>query len=128
MSTLVLICSIQASVSASEQMGSLLIGLEKATSITNRCKVYEGFYRSYIQAGMLGQELENLESGTANLYTAVLKFLSFSIRLFHMGSFGLTSYALLTPGKILTFITEFEYLDNELVKEVDNCKAVSNMN
>jgi hypothetical protein len=54
-------------VAESQQMGALLIGVEKVTYLTNRCKVYETIYlhdKQSGQAGMYqGAQFDSLSAG-----------------------------------------------------------------
>src|SRR5439155_20645018 len=82
----------------SQQMGALLIGVEKVTYLINRCKIYEILYLRGEQPGQAVMDMEppmknpesaaaNLESALVTLYAAMLRFLSTANRLYDK-SFG----------------------------------------
>ena len=53
-----------------EQMGAVLIGLEKSSYLINRCAAYE---RLYLNTQY--ETTQNLEDALTELYLAILKFL-----------------------------------------------------
>jgi hypothetical protein len=101
-------------------MGALLVGLENAMSIVNRCKVYESLSLSNIQAGEIGQPLENCKSALQSLYAAILRFLSFAICLYKKNTGSRAISAFLQPERVSSFVKEFRDLEQGVDIEVEN--------
>jgi len=101
-------------------MGALLVGLENAMSVINRCKVYESLSLLNIQAREIGQPLENFESALQSLYAAILRFLSCAIYLYKKNTGSRAISAFLQPEKVSSFVKEFQDLEQGVDIEVEN--------
>src|ERR1700733_8382692 len=101
-------------------MGALLIGLEKVASISNRCKVYETLALLNIQAGEIGQAMNNLEFALQSLYAALLRFLSCAINLYQKRTGLRAISAFLQPEKVCSLFEDFQNLEQAVETEVEN--------
>jgi hypothetical protein len=124
-------------VAESQQMGALLIGIEKVTYLLNRCKVYEILYLNDRQAATdLEPVMENPEPVVMNLepaaahlklalvtlYAAILRFLSTASRLYDK-SFGARAiHGILNPDEVVSFVDEFQRLETRVDIEASNCE------
>jgi len=113
-------------VAESQQMGALLIGVEKVTYLTSRCKIYEILYLHNKQSGQAATNLKpavtNLESALVTLYAAVLRFLATTNRLYDK-SFGTRAiHSILNPDEVVKFVDECQKLETRVDIEANNCE------
>jgi ankyrin repeat domain-containing protein 50 len=129
-------------VAESQQMGALLIGVEKVTYLTNRCKVYETIYLHDKQSGQAVTDLKpamknpesavtnlelavaNLKSALVTLYAAMLRFLATANRLYEK-SFGTRAiHGILNPDEVASFVDECQKLETRVDIEASNCERI----
>jgi ankyrin repeat domain-containing protein 50 len=120
-------------VAESQQMGALLIGVEKVTYLASRCKIYEILYLYNKQSGQAATNLKpavtnperavaNLESALVTLYAAVLRFLATTNRLYDK-SFGTRAiHSILSPDQVVKFVDECQKLETRVDIEANNCE------
>jgi hypothetical protein len=105
-------------VAESQQMGALLIGVEKVTYLISRCKIYEILYLHDKQSGL---EVKNLELALVELYAAMLQFLAKANRLYKNFSTRLL-HGILNPDEVVGFVKRCEDLETRVDFEVGNCE------
>jgi ankyrin repeat domain-containing protein 50 len=127
-------------VAESQQMGALLIGVEKATYLTNRCKIYEILYLHGKRSGQvvtglgpaetnpepamknLESAVTHLESALVTMYAAILRFLSTASRIYDK-SFGARAiHSILNPEEVVNFVDECRGLETRVDIEAGNCE------
>lgn len=120
-------------IAESQQMGALLVGVEKVTYLINRCKIYEILYLHektsrplVVESPELEDlEFENLKLALLELYAAILQFLAKANRLYK--SFGTrTLYGILNTDEVVGFANKCEKLENRVEFEVGNCDRLYN--
>lgn len=115
-------------VAESQQMGALLIGVEKVTYLINRCKIYEILYLHGEQSRPVvveNLELENLKLALVELYAIILQFLAKANRLYQ--SFGTrVLHGILNTDEIVGFANKCEILETRVDIEVGNCERLYN--
>jgi hypothetical protein len=113
-------------VSESQQMGALLIGVEKVTYLISRCKIYEFLYLHDKQSRPVvveNLELENLKLGLIELYAVILQFLAKANRLYK--SFGARAlHGILNPDEVVGFTNKCEKLETRVDIEAGNCERL----
>jgi hypothetical protein len=117
-------------VAESQQMGALLIGVEKVTYLINRCKIYEILCLRDNQFGQTVADLEpavaNLESALVTLYATILRFLSMANQLYDK-SFGTRAiHGILNPDEVVNFVDECRRLETQVDIEASNCERTYN--
>ena len=114
------------SVTESQQMGALLTGVEKITSLIGRCQIYEILYLGDQQSEQeeWKQAVMNLTSALVALYATMLSFLASAIRAYDQGTIIRTLHAILNPAKAIGFLQECQSLENIVAIEVDNCERM----
>ena len=115
----------QMTVSESQQMGALLTGVEKITSLVGRCEIYEALYlKREFRHERWKEALLNLTSALVALYAIMLRFLGSAIRAYNQGIISRTLDAILNPSKVIGFLDRCQTLENNVVREVDNCEHI----
>ena len=134
-------------VAESQQMGALLIGVEKVTYLINRCKIYEILYLRDKRSGQAVADLEpaetnpepamrnpesavvnlepavaNLESALVTLYAAMLRFLSTANQLYGKNVAARAIHGILNPDKVASFVGECQSLEERVDIEASNCE------
>src|SRR5271163_2106155 len=100
-----------------QQMGALLIGVERVTYLISRCRIYENLYLYSKQSGQAVAHLEpaetsaepavaNLKSALVALYAAMLRFLAMAIRLYEKSPGKRAIHGILNPDKVVSFVQE----------------------
>ena len=137
----------QMTVAESQQMGALLIGVEKVTYLINRCKIYEILYLRDKRSGQAVADLEpaetnpepamenpesamvnlepavaNLESAIVTLYAAMLRFLSTANQLYDKNVAARAIHGILNPDKVVSFVDECQSLERRVDIEASNCE------
>ncbi|KAI9787365.1 MAG: hypothetical protein M1816_007651 [Peltula sp. TS41687] len=110
---------LQSLVAESQQMGDLLVGVEKVTYLVSRCKIYETLY---VYSTNPSQALANLRTALVELYATILRFLALANRLYDKNTFTRTFYAVLNPGEINSFIQSCQPLEERVDLEASNCE------
>ena len=104
-----------------EQMGALLIAVEKATSLTNRCKIYETLYGS----GMTPEQaLKTLHEELVLLYTAILRLIALAHRLYVKNTATRVIHALLNPSEVSDFLATCQSLEMQVEIAAQNCERM----
>jgi hypothetical protein len=106
-------------VAESQQMGTLLIGVEKVTYLTNRCRIYEILY---LHDGQSEEAVANLESALIALYATMLRFLAHMIRLYEKGFGNRALSGVLNPDKLTSFVDECRELEARVDIEASMCE------
>jgi hypothetical protein len=134
-------------VAESQQMGALLIGVEKVTYLINRCKIYEILYLRDKRPWEAVADLEpaetnpdlamknpdpamktpesavaNLESALVMLYAAMLRFLSTANQLYDKNVAARAIHGILNPDKVVSFVDECRSLERRVDIEASNCE------
>ena len=102
-----------------DQMAALLMSVEKITSITNRCTIYEKLFRSEIVSG---QVLENLYTALVKLYAAVLRVMALAYKLFKKNTATRATHALFNPDDVSNVFAECQRLEVQVEMEAQNCE------
>lgn len=116
----------QMTVAESQQMGALLTGVEKVTSLIARCQIYEALYLEKEQSEQEEWRpvVSNLNSALVTLYATVLSFLASAIRAYNQGIISRTLCTILNPVEVIGFIDKCQTLENNVAVEVDNCERI----
>ena len=113
----------QAAVSESQQMGALLLGLDRVLYIIDRCKVYEMLYPRDPRAVEAG---DNFETALTELYVLILQFLSKAIKLYDKNTAGRALNAFWDPNDIVDFEKRCQDLEARVDIEAQNCERLYN--
>ena len=115
----------QVTVVESQQMGALLIGVERITSLIGRCQIYEALYlKRDVEHENWKKAVLNLTSALVTLYATLLSFIGSAIRAYNQGIISRTLDAILNPSKVIGFLDKCHTLENDVAREVDNCEHV----
>ena len=109
-----------------QQMGALLTGVEKITSLIARCQIYEALYlkREQFEQEEWERAVMTLKSALVSLYATMLRFLGSAIRAYNQGAIIRTLSAILKPAEVIGFLDECQALENNVAIEVDNCERI----
>jgi len=120
--TTTLLNILEAAVGSHEQMGALLVSVEKVTCLVNRCTVYESLYKS----GTLRQERAflNLQAALTRLYAIILRLLATTHRLLAKSTVKMTLHAVFNSGDLSNLLTKCEELETTVDIEAQNCERV----
>jgi hypothetical protein len=110
-------------VSESQQMGALLLGLDRALYIIDRCKVYEILYPRDPSVGIAG---DNFELALTKLYVLILQFLSKAIHLYDKTTATRALKAFWDPNDITDFEKRCQDLEARVDIEAENCERFYN--
>ncbi|PGH14627.1 hypothetical protein AJ79_02962 [Helicocarpus griseus UAMH5409] len=112
---------LQAAVAESEQMGALLVAVEKVTYLVNRCAVYESLYPS----GVTPQNaLQNFHVALVEIYAATLRLIALSHTLLCKSTPTRALHALVNPQEVLESVKECEDLERRVEIEAQNCERI----
>ena len=111
----------KAAVGEHEQMGALLVSVEKVTYLTNRCTIYETLYGPGTTPG---QVLHNLHAALVVLYAAILQLIALAHRLFTKNTTTRTIHALINPGQVTNFLAKCKDLETRVEIEAQNCERM----
>jgi hypothetical protein len=104
-------------------MGALLLGLDRALYIIDRCKVYEMLYPRDPSVGKAG---DNFESALTELYVLILQFLSKAIHLYDKTTAARALNAFWDPNDIVDFEKRCQDLEARVDIEAENCERSYN--
>ena len=104
-----------------EQMGALLMSVEKVAYLTNRCTIYEVLYRPETTPG---QVLHNLHAALVVFYAAILRLIALAHRLFAKNTATRAIHALINPGEVSDFLAEFQGLETQVELAAQNCERM----
>jgi hypothetical protein len=104
-----------------EQMGALLVSVEKVTYLTNRCTIYEILYGV---TNIPGQVLDNLHTALVTLYAVILRLMALAHRLFAKNSATRAIHALLNPSEVSDFLAKCLSLERQVEIEAQNCERM----
>ncbi|OJD14083.1 hypothetical protein AJ78_05529, partial [Emergomyces pasteurianus Ep9510] len=110
---------LQAAVAESEQMGALLVAVERVTYLVGRCAVYESLYTP---RNTPAEPLQNFHGALVRLYAAVLRLLALSHRLFSKSTAARTLLALVKPNDVLESVASCQDLEIRVDVEAQNCE------
>lgn len=102
-------------------MGSLLVGIEKITYLTNRCTVYESLYKMDTTPE---QVLDNFHVALVELYAAMLRLMAVTHRLLSKHTVARAVNALFDPDEVVVHLTKCDELERRLEIEAGNCHRV----
>lgn len=106
----------------SQQMGAILIGVEKVAYLIDRCGLYEILYlqRAFEQAET------NLESALVTLYSHLLRFLALANRFYKKNNATRAGYGILNPNEFASFVEESASLEKRVDCEAHICESTYN--
>ena len=110
----------------SQQMGALLAGVEKITSLIGRCQIYEALYLNGEQSDVeeWKQSVKSLTSALVALYVTMLSFLGSAIRAYDQGALTRTLRAIWSPAELTGFLDKCQTLERDVAYDVDNCERM----
>jgi hypothetical protein len=111
----------KAAVAGHEQMGALLISVERVTCLTNRCAVYESLYRSVI---IPKEALDNFHAALIELYAAILRLIALNCRLFDRNTSMRALHAVFNPDEISDYLAKCEKSEMQVEIEAQNCERM----
>lgn len=109
----------QAAVAESQQMGVLLLGVDKVAYLTDRCAIYETLY---IRDSRPDQAMRNLEAALLALYAVILRFLADAIKLLDENMGTRAIHAFLNPGEVADFINKCQTREERVDIEAGICE------
>ena len=104
-----------------EQIGALLVSVEKVTYLTNRCSIYQYLYKSGTTPE---RALDNLYAALVELYATILRLIALANRLFSKNVTTQTLYALINPSEVSDYIATFQDLEMRVEIEAQNCERM----
>ncbi|EON65807.1 hypothetical protein W97_05046 [Coniosporium apollinis CBS 100218] len=113
---------LQAAVADSQQMGNLLVGMEKVTCLMSRGTIYENFYLHMKHGTNPNQAVNNLQDALVKLYAKVLQFLAGANRLYNKNTASRAIHAILNPDEVHGFIKDCQPLEDRVNIEASNCE------
>ena len=123
-----MLTAIQMSIAERDQMESLLMGVERLTNVTSRCRIYEILYiggAQYKEADdPMKPAFKHLRAALISLYVVVLRFLAKACRVFSKSGVRRAQGATFNPGMFEGLVEQLQVLDTEVVAVVGNCKEV----
>lgn len=113
-------------VAENRQMGALLVGVERLTSLICRCQIYENLYLQNEQSEQeeWKEAAKNLTSALLTLYGSMLSFLAIAIRAYNQGTISRTLHVILNPVEGIGFLEKWQNLENDVAHEADNCDRI----
>ena len=116
----------QMTVAESQQMGALLTAVEEITSLIGRYQIYEALYlkREHSDQEPWKQPVVNLTSALLALYSTMLSFMGSAIRAYDQGTITRTLHAIMNPAQVIGFLDKCQALENDVVREVENCEHI----
>ncbi|KAK2784701.1 hypothetical protein FQN52_008929 [Onygenales sp. PD_12] len=111
---------LQVSVSEQQQMGCLLLGLNRISYLIARCRVYEELYLSINH----NAAVQNFESALVDLYTLILQFLAKALQIYARNIVVRGANAIkLADDDIIDFEKHCKDLEERVDYEVWNCEG-----
>lgn len=108
-------------------MDALLLGLDKALYILDRCKVYECIYTMLVACNApVTNAKENFEQSLVELYRVILQFLSNAIRFYRGKLPARTFSAFWNPNRITDFDGSCSDLASRVETEIQNWERLCN--
>lgn len=107
----------------SQQMGALLLGLDRALYVIDRCKVYEMLYPRDPHAT---EAINNFESALTELYVLILQFLSKAIELYDKNTATRALNAFWDPNDVADFEKRCQNIETRVDIEAQNCERLYN--
>lgn len=104
-----------------EQMGALLLSIEKVTYLTNRCAIYE---RLYTPGTTPEQVLHNLHTALVRLYAAILRLIGLAHRMFVKNTVARAMHAVFNPGDVSDLLAKCQDLEPGVDIEAQNCERM----
>jgi ankyrin repeat domain-containing protein 50 len=110
--------------SGKEQMGALLLGLNKVLYLIDRCRIYEILYihRPQAKDHMEALALKNLTSALVELYAVILQFVAKANRVFEKNTALRVLSAFLNPEDIIDLERKCDSGEKRVEIEVGNCE------
>lgn len=113
---------LQLAVCDSQQMGAILVELEKIGYLLSRCKLYELFH---LRGKPEDQATSNLVVALTNLYAEILRFLSRAIQLYRRRTASRTVHAFFHPDKVADHTKRFRTLEERVDTEAGVCESAA---
>jgi hypothetical protein len=108
-------------VAESQEIGALLISIERVAHLISLCTIYEILY-------LYGKEsrkaTKELESALVALYTVILRFLAEATQFYKNHHTGVLQGTF--PNLVDSFVNKCGYLENRVSTEAENCEGTSN--
>lgn len=104
-----------------EQMGALLLSIEKVTYLTNRCTIYE---RLYTPGTIPEQVLQNLHAALVRLYAAILRLIALAHRMVVKNTMTRALHAVVNPGEVSDLLAKCQDLEPGVDIEAQNCERM----
>ena len=106
----------------SQQMGAILVGVEKIADLINRCGLYELLF---LQRPFERAET-NLESALLALYSHLLRFLALANQFYKKNIASRAVYGILNPDKFVSFVEECAFFEKRVDIEAKICESTYN--
>jgi len=113
----------QVATAESQQMGSLLLGLDKILYLVNRCGIYEILYA---RVPDLVEGLESLETALVKLYAVILRFLSKAIRQFENSTASRTLHSFWHSNGLVEFEQTCKAHEDQVERCAEICERLHN--
>lgn len=102
-----------------EQLGAIIIGLERVVYTLNRCKIYQSLYLQPALKPETKAVRSNLEEALSALYGTILRFLVNALHIMDKNSFSRAAHAFWKPDDILSFRGDCDRAEQQLDRAVD---------
>lgn len=114
----------QIAISGKEQMGALLLGLNKVLYLLDRCTIYEILYTYNSQPKDAGEALalKNLTSALIELYAIILLFLAKANGFFGKSTAHRSLSAFLSPTDVVDLEKKCHSSEERVEREAGNCE------
>ncbi|KAK2811930.1 hypothetical protein FQN50_001637 [Emmonsiellopsis sp. PD_5] len=111
---------VQVAVSEQQQMGCLLLGLNKISYLIARCRVYEELYLSINH----NAAVQNFEYALVDLYTLILRFLAKALQIYARNTIVRGANAIkLADDDIIDFEKQCNGLEERVDREAQICEG-----
>jgi hypothetical protein len=111
----------QAATVEQQQMGDLMLIIEKLTSVITRGEVYQGLYQLSATDTLTGKAVNNLYNSMVLLYTTMLQMIALCHRLLTKNTARRAAHAFLNPNEVSEFLSKCEQLETRADREASNC-------
>ncbi|KAF8851786.1 hypothetical protein BDZ45DRAFT_133333 [Acephala macrosclerotiorum] len=109
---------LQAAVVGYDQMGSVLISIERIAYLTNRCRIYEGLYTS---DNTPKEILNSFHEALVALYTVILQLMALVYRLLDKTTIMRNMHALVSPDQVSALVEKCRDMETRVDIEAQNC-------
>lgn len=110
----------QAATAENEQMGCLILAIEKVSSLTNRGAIYKKLYQP---GGITLQDaVDNLQNCMTEMYSIILQTILLCHRLFSKTTAKRVTHAFFNLNEVSEYIAKCEQLEEQVEHEAHNCE------